>query len=134
MITLASHPSVNRPGLQGASGAPAPASPRGYRRAVPHEAVAPEPASPSGATARTPHQEVCAAIAEEIARLLSVDSVEMVRYEDDRVAVVMAGWGALTPVPIGTRVPLGGRNVTSVVFRTGRAARLDASVGRSPSA
>jgi signal transduction histidine kinase len=28
-------------------------------------------------------------------------------------------------VPVGTRVPLGGRNVASLVFRTGRAARLD---------
>jgi hypothetical protein len=40
MITLASHPSVNRPGLQGASEAPAPAPPRGYGRAVPYEAGA----------------------------------------------------------------------------------------------
>jgi GAF domain-containing protein len=28
-------------------------------------------------------------------------------------------------LPVGTRVPLGGRNVASLVFRTGRAARLD---------
>ena len=50
----------------------------------------------------------------------------MVRYEEDGVAAVVAGWGTLTQaVPIATRVPLGGRNVTSVVFRTGRAARFD---------
>lgn len=50
----------------------------------------------------------------------------MVRYEHDRFAVVVAGWGSLArAVPNGTRVPLGGQNVTSVVFRTGRAARLD---------
>ena len=50
----------------------------------------------------------------------------MVRYEDDRAAIVVAGWGPLAPaLPIGTRVPLGGGNVTSLVFRTGRAARLD---------
>jgi hypothetical protein len=54
----------------------------------------------------------------------------MVRYEGDRVAVVMAGWGTLTQaVSIRTRVPLEGRNLTRVVFRTGRAARLDDSGG-----
>jgi hypothetical protein len=71
---------------------------------------------------QTPHAEVFAAIAEEIGRLLAVDSIEMIRYEGDRVAAVVAGWGALAlAVPIGTRVPLGGRNVTSLVFRTQRA-------------
>ena len=75
---------------------------------------------------QTPQGEVFAAVTEEIGRLLQVDSVEMIRYEGDRVAAVVGIWGALAPaVPIGTRVPLGGRNVTSLVFRTGRAARLD---------
>jgi PAS domain S-box-containing protein len=75
---------------------------------------------------QAPQAEVFALIAEEIGRLLAVDSIEMVRYEDDRVAAVVAGWGALAPaIPVGTRVPLGGRNVASLVFRTGRAARLD---------
>jgi PAS domain S-box-containing protein len=75
---------------------------------------------------RAPHGEVFAMIAEEIGRLLAVDSVEMVRYEEDRFVAVVAGWGTLSEaIPIGTRVPLGGRNVASRVFRTGRAARLD---------
>jgi PAS domain S-box-containing protein len=73
-----------------------------------------------------PQGEVFATIAEEMGGLLAVDSVHMVRYEEDGVAAVVAGWGTLMQaVPIGTRVPLGGRNVTSVVFRTGRAARFD---------
>ena len=46
---------------------------------------------------QTPQQEVFAAIAEEIGRLLSVDAIEMVRYLDDRDAIVVAGWGALVP-------------------------------------
>jgi PAS domain S-box-containing protein len=75
---------------------------------------------------QAPQREVFATIAEEMGRLLAVDSVHMVRYEEDGVAAVVAGWGTLTQaVPIGTRVPLGGRNVTSVVFRTERAARVD---------
>jgi PAS domain S-box-containing protein len=80
----------------------------------------------------TPQAEVFAAIAEEIGRLLGVDSIEMVRYEQERFAVVMAGWGTIAvPLPSGTRVPLEGRNVTSLIFRTGRAARLDDHRGSS---
>jgi PAS domain S-box-containing protein len=75
---------------------------------------------------QSPQGDVFSAIAEEIGRLLGVDAIEMVRYDEDRVAAVMASCGTLAPsLPIGTRAPLGGRNVTSVVFRTGRAARLD---------
>jgi PAS domain S-box-containing protein len=75
---------------------------------------------------QTPQADVFGAVAEEIGRRLAVDSVEMIRYENDRVAAVVAIWGALAPaVPIGTRAPIGGRNVTSLVFRTERAARLD---------
>jgi PAS domain S-box-containing protein len=70
-------------------------------------------------------ERVFAAIAEEIGRLLGVDSVAMVQY-DEGVATVMAGWGTLAPaLPTGTRAPLEGRNVTSAVFHTGRAARMD---------
>jgi PAS domain S-box-containing protein len=83
---------------------------------------------------QTPHADVFALIAEEIGRLLGVDAIEMVRYEDHRVAAVVAGWGTLAPgLPIGTRLPLEGRNVTSLVFRTGRAARL-ADYGNSSGA
>jgi signal transduction histidine kinase len=73
-----------------------------------------------------PQEEVFAVIAEEIGRLLAVDSIEMVRFKDDRAAAFVGGWGSLVPaLPVGTRVPLGGQNVASLVFRTGRAARLD---------
>jgi GAF domain-containing protein len=75
---------------------------------------------------QAPHAEVFALIAEEIGRLLAVDSIEMLRFQDDRAAAFVAGWGSLAPaLPVGTRLPLGGRNVASLVFRTGRAARLD---------
>jgi PAS domain S-box-containing protein len=81
---------------------------------------------------QTPQAEVFALIAEEIGRLLAVDSIRMVRYEADRIAAVVAAWGELAAaVPTGTRVSLGGRNVTSLVFRTGRAARLDDYGGAS---
>jgi PAS domain S-box-containing protein len=73
-----------------------------------------------------PQAELFQAIAEEIGGILGVHSVEMIRYEDDGVAAVVAAWGALaSAMPIGTRLPLGGKNVTSIVFTTGRAARMD---------
>jgi signal transduction histidine kinase len=75
---------------------------------------------------QTPQTQLFAAIAEEMGQMLAVDSIEMLRFEDDRFAIPVAGWGALVPAgPVGGRVPLGGENVTSRVFRTGRAARLD---------
>ena len=75
---------------------------------------------------QTPEAGVFHAIAEEMGRLLAVDSIEMVRYQDDREVTFVAGWGPLaTSLPTGTRVPLGGNNVTSLVFRSGRPARLD---------
>jgi PAS domain S-box-containing protein len=75
---------------------------------------------------QTLQEEVFRAIAEEIGRLLPADSVEMIRFEDDGTAVGLAGWGAPgRSIPDGTRVPLGGRNVTSLIFSTQGAARLD---------
>ena len=50
----------------------------------------------------------------------------MVRYEGDRHQVVMASSGTFKAVfPIGSRQPLGGDNAASLVFRTGRPARID---------
>ncbi len=75
---------------------------------------------------QTPQAEVFAAIAGQLGRLLGVDSIEMVHYEDDREAVVVGGWGALAPaLADGTRMPLGSGNVISLVFETGRTARLE---------
>ncbi|HEX5622763.1 MAG TPA: GAF domain-containing protein [Solirubrobacteraceae bacterium] len=74
---------------------------------------------------QAPQGEVFATIAEQIGGLLAVDSVHMVRYEEG-VAAIVASWGTLAQaVPIGARMPLGGRNIASIVCRTKRAARLD---------
>jgi signal transduction histidine kinase len=70
--------------------------------------------------------EVFTAIAEEAGRPLGAESVRMMSYEDDGTAVVVASWGHLADrIRVGTRLPLGGRNATSLVFRTRRAARID---------
>jgi PAS domain S-box-containing protein len=74
----------------------------------------------------SPPAEVFTAVAEELGRLLDVAATRLVRYEPDERATIVASWGRLADtVPIGTRLPLGGANVISLVARTGRPARID---------
>ena len=70
-----------------------------------------------------PPDEVLAAVTEEAARLLQAHHASMSRFEPDGVMRVAAAWGST--FPIGTRVSLGGRNVNTRVFETGRPARVD---------
>jgi signal transduction histidine kinase len=73
--------------------------------------------------------EVFAAVAREVARLLPADMTVISRYEDGMVSEV-AGWSSIGESlsireSIRERVSLGGRNVTEIVFETGRPARMD---------
>jgi PAS domain S-box-containing protein len=69
---------------------------------------------------------VFAAVAEELGRRLGVESTGMFRYEEDETFTLVASWGELpAKVPIGTRFPLGGDNISSRVFRTAAPARMD---------
>ncbi len=69
--------------------------------------------------------EVFTAIAEEIGQLLGTEKVRMLRYEDERSAVVVASWGRSKDVrPIGSRLRLEDESTTSRVFRTGQPARI----------
>jgi signal transduction histidine kinase/putative methionine-R-sulfoxide reductase with GAF domain len=73
-------------------------------------------------------EEVFAAVAAEVGRLLQVGFTVLNRYAPDGTAVTVGGWsstGDAVPFPVGTRVRLGGRNVVSLVFETGRPARID---------
>lgn len=67
--------------------------------------------------------EVLAAVTEEAARLLGTHHGSMSRFEPDGATRVAAAWG--NTLPIGTRVGFGGRNVNTLVFQTGRPARID---------
>src|SRR5882757_7335050 len=85
-----------------------------------------------------PPDEVFAAVAAEVGRLLSADLTLMSRYDSGGAITVLGAWsgtGAAVPFPVGTQTSPGGRNVTTVVFRTRRPARIDDYAGASgPSA
>jgi GAF domain-containing protein len=71
-------------------------------------------------------EEVFAAVAEEVGRLLPVEYAGLSRYEPDGALSMVARSGrALDHIPVGSRWPLGGKNVATVVFETGRPARID---------
>src|SRR3954471_3329889 len=70
--------------------------------------------------------ELLETVAEEVARVVEVEAVGMLRFEPDGTATLVAQsdtpWD---PPPLGTRFTLEGENVVTAVFRTGEAARLD---------
>jgi signal transduction histidine kinase len=74
-----------------------------------------------------PPDEVFAAITAEAGRVLSADIAILNRYASDGSEAVVGVWAKTgdPPVVVGTRAPVGGRNVTSLVLQTGRAARVD---------
>jgi GAF domain-containing protein len=73
-----------------------------------------------------PPEEVFGAVTEEVVRLLPVDFAHMGRYEPDAVVTVLAASGSTAEhFPVGRGWSLGGRNVATIVFETGRPGRLD---------
>jgi len=74
-----------------------------------------------------PPEEVFAAVSEEVGRVLGADYTAMSRYEPDSARTVVAAWArsGSPVVPVGTREILGGPNVPTLVFETGRPARID---------
>src|SRR5271157_1323584 len=72
-------------------------------------------------------EEVFAAVTAEVGRVLGVDYTAMSRYEPDGARTVVAAWArsGSPVVPVGTREILGGPNVPTLVFETGRPARID---------
>jgi signal transduction histidine kinase len=72
-------------------------------------------------------EEVFAAVNEEIGRVFAADFTGMNRYDTDGMATAVGLWSSMgTPLPIavGDRLELGGRNVTTLVYQTGRPARI----------
>jgi signal transduction histidine kinase len=69
---------------------------------------------------------VFAAVTEEAARLLQLDSAHLIVYERDQTATVIASWNLRgAPMPVGARAPLEGDNIIGRVFHTQQSARID---------
>jgi signal transduction histidine kinase len=72
-------------------------------------------------------EDVFATVTAEAGRLLGVDAAVMSRYDPRDTITVVGSWvstDAAPPTPVGSRLPLGGHNVTTLVFRTGQAERI----------
>jgi signal transduction histidine kinase len=70
--------------------------------------------------------DVFAVVSEEAGKLLRLDSAHLVVYHRDETATVVGSWSLQGAVaPAGMRVPLGGDNIHTRVFRTRRPARVD---------
>jgi signal transduction histidine kinase len=75
-----------------------------------------------------PPATVFAAVAAEAGGVLDADVATLSRYDADGAATVAGGWARIDlhpPIGIGTRVELGGRNVHTLVFRSGQPVRVD---------
>jgi signal transduction histidine kinase len=73
-----------------------------------------------------PPAEVFAAVTEEAGRLLHTNYATMGRYGPVGTMMVVATWSSSgAAFPMGTRWSLGGRNMPTLVFQTGRPARID---------
>jgi len=70
--------------------------------------------------------ELFAAVTEEVGQLASVEFTRLCRYGFDGTVTIVAGWsrsGDYVAAPV--RQLLGGKNVSTFVFETGRPARMD---------
>ena len=69
---------------------------------------------------------IFAAVAEEVGRLLDVEAIRIVRYEERGAVEIVASWGEQDDaVPVGTHLTPGEDSLSSTVRRTGRPARID---------
>jgi signal transduction histidine kinase len=74
--------------------------------------------------------EVFEAVTAELGRLIGADGANIVRYEPDGSATIVAAWGwPGLRLPAGSRISLKGSSVSAMVLQTGRAARMDSYVG-----
>jgi signal transduction histidine kinase len=75
-----------------------------------------------------PPEEVFAAVAAEAGRLLGADLTAVGRYEPDERMTVLGAWrttGAPMPFRVGNRVPLGGQNMATLIWKTQQPIRFD---------
>ena len=68
-------------------------------------------------------EEVFAAVANEVAQLLSVDVANVIRSESDDTVTLVASAGER--IPVGSRWPIEETTLAPIVLKTGRPARVD---------
>ncbi|XVV15006.1 AAA family ATPase [Actinoplanes sp. CA-131856] len=79
-----------------------------------------------------PPESVFAAVAAEAGQLLAVDFAALLRYDEAEMIEIVGRWSAregTPPMPLGTRLPLGGVNVSTLVHQTHRPARTHRADG-----
>jgi PAS domain S-box-containing protein len=70
--------------------------------------------------------EVFEVVATEVGKLLGTDMTVVGRYYGDGAVTAIGSWSSSPGgVPVGTRVPIGGRNLITMVAETGKQARID---------
>ena len=75
-----------------------------------------------------PPEEVFTTVTAEVRRLLAADVTALARYDPDGAMTYVARWSAAgEDRGGGVRPRLGGRNVSTLVFQTGRPARAPLS-------
>jgi signal transduction histidine kinase len=72
-----------------------------------------------------PREEVFAAVTEEAGRLLHADHATMAQYRPDATARVAATWGGDAVVRVGATAKVGEQGLHTMIFHTGRPARVD---------
>jgi signal transduction histidine kinase len=73
-----------------------------------------------------PPAQVLTAVSEEAGRLLGADYATVNRYGPDGSIAIAAAWSSSgTAFRVGDSAPLGGRNLQTMVFQTGRPARIE---------
>ena len=77
--------------------------------------------------ASTPAPALFEQVCQELGKLLSVKTTDMIRFENERFATVVGSWtGNDTPsFPVGERIPVEGETVTAKLYRSGRPERVD---------
>jgi signal transduction histidine kinase len=71
-------------------------------------------------------EDLFATLAKEVRVLLGVDASEILRYEADATATMVAGWSnSAISLPLGERLPLDGENLAREVQRTGLPGRKE---------
>src|SRR5206468_12636744 len=72
-----------------------------------------------------PQAEVFAVVAREVAACLDVPLISVVRFEAGGMATHVGFWGRENPFPVGTSWRLDEHGAAGIVYRSGRAARVE---------